>query len=96
MPLIYDPADAATRGDPLPVFRKTSEHTRIRGSMSKAFTHRAAEKPRPNVESLVDLPLDGLGDRTEVDWIALFIGSALNATTLSRSSAQPSHQRAQR
>lgn len=56
------------------VFRNPPEHTRMRGLMSKAFTPRAAEKLRPNVESLVDLLLDRLGDRTEIDWIAEVAG----------------------
>ncbi len=52
------------------VFRNPPEHTRLRGLMSKAFTPRAVEALRPNVSALVDLLLDRIGDRREIDWIA--------------------------
>ncbi len=52
------------------VFRNPPEHTRLRGLMSKAFTPRAVESLRPNVSALVDLLLDRIGDRREIDWIA--------------------------
>jgi cytochrome P450 len=54
------------------VFKDPPDHTRLRGLMNRAFTPRAVEALRPNVERIVDDLLDAIVERGEADLIADF------------------------
>ncbi len=54
------------------VFKDAPDHTRLRGLMNRAFTPRAVEALRPNVERIVDDLLDNIVGRGEADFIADF------------------------
>lgn len=43
------------------------DHTRLRGLVNKAFTSRAVERLRPQIEALVDEMLDQVADRGEME-----------------------------
>src|ERR1051326_982301 len=54
------------------VFKDAPDHTRLRGLMNRAFTPRAVEALRPNIERIVDDLLDNIVERGEADFIANF------------------------
>src|SRR5215471_15154217 len=54
------------------VFKDPPDHTRLRGLMNRAFTPRAVEALRPNIERIVDDLLDNIIERGEADFIANF------------------------
>src|SRR5712691_13156448 len=54
------------------VFKDAPDHTRLRGLMNRAFTPRAVEALRPNIERIVDDLLDRIVARGEADFIADF------------------------
>jgi cytochrome P450 len=54
------------------VFKDPPDHTRLRGLMNRAFTPRAVEALRPNIERIVDDLLDIVVERGEADLIADF------------------------
>jgi cytochrome P450 len=54
------------------VFKDAPDHTRLRGLMNRAFTPRAVEALRPNIERIVDDLLDAIVARGEADFIADF------------------------
>ena len=54
------------------VFKDPPDHTRLRGLMNRAFTARAVEALRPNIERIVDDLLDNTVERGEADFIANF------------------------
>lgn len=54
------------------VFRDPPDHTRLRGLIARAFTPRALELIRPNVESIVDLLIGQVADQPEVDLVQDF------------------------
>jgi cytochrome P450 len=54
------------------VFKDAPDHTRLRGLMNRAFTPRAVEALRPNIERIVDDLLDNIVARGEADFIAGF------------------------
>jgi cytochrome P450 len=54
------------------VFKDAPDHTRLRGLMNRAFTPRAVEALRPNIERIVDDLLDANVERGEADLIADF------------------------
>src|SRR5580700_7147193 len=45
------------------VFKDAPDHTRLRGLMNRAFTPRAVEALRPNIERIVDDLLDAIVER---------------------------------
>ncbi len=54
------------------VFKDPPDHTRLRGLMNRAFTPRAVEALRPNIERLVSDLLDAIVERGSADLIADF------------------------
>jgi cytochrome P450 len=54
------------------VFKDPPDHTRLRGLMNRAFTPRAVEALRPNIERIVDDLLDNIVTRSATDFIADF------------------------
>jgi len=54
------------------VFKDAPDHTRLRGLMNRAFTPRAVEALRPNIQRIVDDLLDRIVARGEADFIADF------------------------
>jgi cytochrome P450 len=54
------------------VFKDPPDHTRLRGLMNRAFTPRAVEALRPNIERIVDDLLDAIVERGKADLIADF------------------------
>src|SRR5262249_29315318 len=54
------------------VFKDPPDHTRLRGLMNRAFTPRAVEALRPNIERIVDDLLDAIAERGSADLIADF------------------------
>jgi cytochrome P450 len=54
------------------VFKDPPDHTRLRGLMNRAFTPRAVEALRPNIERIVDDLLDAIVARGSADMIADF------------------------
>jgi cytochrome P450 len=54
------------------VFKDPPDHTRLRGLMNRAFTPRAVEALRPNIERIVDDLLDAIVARGSSDLIADF------------------------
>ena len=56
------------------VFRDPPEHTRLRRLSAKVVNVRSINALRPNIESLVGWMLDGIGERTELDFIEAFAG----------------------
>jgi cytochrome P450 len=54
------------------VFKDAPDHTRLRGLMNRAFTPRAIEALRPNIERLVDDLIDAIVARGSADLIADF------------------------
>jgi cytochrome P450 len=54
------------------VFKDPPDHTRLRGLMNRAFTPRAVEALRPNIERIVDDLLDAIVERGNADVIADF------------------------
>lgn len=54
------------------VFTDPPTHTRLRGLMNKAFTTRAIQGLRPNIQGIVDELLDNVADRGEMDVIRDF------------------------
>jgi cytochrome P450 len=54
------------------VFKDPPDHTRLRGLMNRAFTPRAVEALRPNIERIVDDLIDAIVARGEADLIADF------------------------
>jgi len=54
------------------VFKDAPDHTRLRGLMNRAFTPRAVEALRPNIERLVDDLIDAIVARGSADLIADF------------------------
>jgi cytochrome P450 len=54
------------------VFKDAPDHTRLRGLMNRAFTPRAVEALRPNIERIVDDLLDAIVERGNADLIADF------------------------
>jgi cytochrome P450 len=54
------------------VFKDPPDHTRLRGLMNRAFTPRAVEALRPNIERIVDDLLDAIVARGTADLIADF------------------------
>ena len=54
------------------VFKDPPDHTRLRGLMNRAFTPRAVEALRPNIERIVDDLLDAIVERGSADLIADF------------------------
>ena len=56
------------------VFRDPPEHTRLRRLASRVFNARTIAALRPNVEALSAWLLERIGERTEFDFIAEFVG----------------------
>jgi cytochrome P450 len=56
------------------VFRDPPEHTRLRRLASRVFHVRSINALRPNIESITASLLDGIGERSEFDFIAEFAG----------------------
>jgi cytochrome P450 len=54
------------------VFKDAPDHTRLRGLMNRAFTPRAIEALRPNIERIVDDLIDAIVARGSADLIADF------------------------
>ncbi|MBV8753219.1 MAG: cytochrome P450 [Hyphomicrobiales bacterium] len=54
------------------VFKDPPDHTRLRGLMNRAFTPRAVEALRPNIERIVDDLIDAIVARGAADLIADF------------------------
>jgi len=54
------------------VFKDPPDHTRLRGLMNRAFTPRAVEALRPNIERIVDDLIDAIVERGSADLIADF------------------------
>jgi cytochrome P450 len=54
------------------VFKDPPDHTRLRSLMNRAFTPRAVEALRPNIERIVDALIDDIAGRGEADFIADF------------------------
>jgi cytochrome P450 len=54
------------------VFKDPPDHTRLRGLMNRAFTPRAVEALRPNIERIVDDLIDAIVERGTADLIADF------------------------
>ena len=54
------------------VFKDAPDHTRLRGLMNRAFTPRAVEALRPNIERIVNDLLDAIVERGNADLIADF------------------------
>jgi cytochrome P450 len=54
------------------VFKDPPDHTRLRGLMNRAFTPRAVEALRPNIERIVDDLIDEIVERGSADLIADF------------------------
>lgn len=54
------------------VFKDPPDHTRLRGLMNRAFTPRAVEALRPNIERIVDDLIDAIVARGSADLIADF------------------------
>ena len=54
------------------VFKDAPDHTRLRGLMNRAFTPRAVEALRPNIERIVDDLIDAIVERGSADLIADF------------------------
>lgn len=54
------------------VFRDPPDHTRLRGLIARAFTPRALDTIRPNVEAVVSLLIGELQDKDEVDLVRDF------------------------
>jgi cytochrome P450 len=56
------------------VFRDPPEHTRLRRLTSKAFHVKSMHAMRPRIEALIGTLLDGIGGRSEFDFIGEFAG----------------------
>jgi cytochrome P450 len=54
------------------VFKDPPDHTRLRGLMNRAFTPRAVEALRPNIERIVDDLIEPIVERGSADLIADF------------------------